>query len=123
MGVYIVFTDVQYMYFALEGIPLSAGQQTIVGDLIDKAHGEILLYLGKLGVTTEPASTEGLKSIETQAVINLLWNRDNRDKDPRPVLTEDLEKRLADYVESIDTSQEDDFGTALTRDYETYYGY
>lgn len=121
--VYATYTDVERAYYTLSGDNFSSTQQTSVGDAIDKVHGQILLYFGGKGISTEPTVSEGLKSVEVQGVLNILWNQDNKDKKPRPVLTPELLALLDKHAQIEDDEEEDAWGFGLIRDYEEYYGY
>jgi len=117
---FITYSDVEYAKFGTSGKTFTVAQRTAVTNLITKAHGLILMYLG---TTSDPTSTEGLKAVELQITLNLLWNAENPAERPQPALTKDLRETLDNLYRGDDADSEPEFDTVLLRDYEDYYGY
>ena len=89
MANYATYSDVEYAKYGTSGKTFSASQQTAVTDMITKAHGAIVGYIGD-----EPTSTDNLIDIEVEIVLNKLWNTEHPDQRPYPTLTRGLMDRL-----------------------------
>lgn len=98
MANYAVYSDVEKAKFGTTGKTFTSPQQSTVTSLITKAHGVIVGYLG-----TEPSVTEGLKQVEVELVLRMLWNVEHPQEKPMIILVDEY-KALLDLEASDDTA-------------------